>query len=119
MLVERKCHVQAHEDKQVNFIPDLSFAVGGHDFWLEVKYCKEMPKTLGSIAHYTRGQQEWLTNRNEAGGSRCYLLVGLPPCELLLPASSLDRLRTRSIEDAMTAGARFTSLLGVARHLVW
>lgn len=70
--------VQAHEDMISSFIPDLSFSGAGIDGWIEVKYCRKTPATLGSISHYTYGQQEWLTSRGAVGAGYCFLLVGTP-----------------------------------------
>lgn len=68
--------VQSHEDMISNFIPDLSVGFGGVDGWVELKYTAKPPKSLDSIHHYTRGQQDWLIERGKRGSGHCYLLVG-------------------------------------------
>lgn len=93
----RGFRVQAHEDIISKFISDLSFSGAGIDGWIEIKYCEKAPKSLGSIPHYTYGQQEWLTSRGAVGGGHCYLLVGTPIGHFLW---------------------RY-SVLGVARDLPW
>lgn len=86
-------HVQAHEDSISNYIPDLSIAGNFVDAWVEVKYCRTPPKTLGTIKHYTKGQESWLIQRGRAGCSHCYLLVGTPKLHLLLPWFHLHKAR--------------------------
>ena len=69
--------IQEHEDRQASFIPDLSFGAYGVDGWIEVKYRDRMPPLgLGSIRHYTKGQEDWLIDRAAAGSGQCYLLLG-------------------------------------------
>jgi hypothetical protein len=94
--------VQAHEDKLYNFIPDLSFAFGGRDGWIEVKYAQRPPKTLGSISHYTYGQQQWLIDRGANGSGSCFLLVGTPDHNFLWRWDALATARVMLWDDAVT-----------------
>ena len=68
--------VQQHEDKIENFIPDLSYAIGNIDGWIEVKYLRKTPKTLADLGHLTIGQIEWLKKRGKHGSGQCWLLIG-------------------------------------------
>ncbi len=77
-LTARGFVCQPHEDRYVNFIPDLSLSGFGFDGWLEVKYREKEPKTLNAIDHWTKGQEQWLCDRGEAGSGHCYLVVGTP-----------------------------------------
>lgn len=85
--------VQWHEDAYENFIPDISFGAHGHHGWIEVKFVQKPPKTIGGIKHYTKGQEDWLVTRGEAGAGRCYLLLGTGAGHLLLPHTSLRNAR--------------------------
>lgn len=86
--------IQWHEDKYANYIPDVSFGAHGIDGWIEVKFRREPPKTLGHISHYTIGQEDWLIERGQRGSGACYLLVGTGAGHLLLPHSALRNART-------------------------
>ena len=119
LLQERGAHTQLHEDKDMNYVPDLSCAINGCDWWIEIKYCKKVPPKLSSIEHYTKGQRDWLVKRGQAGGGRCYLLVGLPQFELLIDYSQLLKLHDRSIDYVQTHAMWFPDLSSVVRHIVW
>lgn len=67
---------QSHRDMFSNYIPDLSFAGGGVDGWIEVKYLPGEPSCLNDIKHYTRGQELWLRDAGAKGSGHCYLLIG-------------------------------------------
>lgn len=91
---------QAHEDSISNFIPDVSFSGHGIDGWVEVKYCKKPPKTLGSIKHWTKGQEAWLKEFGAKGNGHCYLLVGVPGWHYLFHYSHLAKARTAPFSTA-------------------
>lgn len=93
--------VQEHEDKQSNFIPDLSFSANKTDGWVEVKYCAEPPATLSQIEHWTAGQQAWLFERGRVGSGHCYLLVGTPHWNLLWRYDVLETVRHQSFAAAI------------------
>lgn len=85
---------QAHEDKNYNFIPDLSFSGDGVDGWIEVKWCHENPTSVGSIPHWTVGQEMWLMKRGERGGGHCFLVVGTPDGVFCWRYNRLEHART-------------------------
>lgn len=93
--------VQAHEDLISKYISDLSFSGVGIDGWIEVKFLQDTPSSLGSIPHYTYGQQEWLTSRGAVGGGHCYLLVGTPDENYLWWAGVLTAVRDLPWADAV------------------
>ncbi len=92
--------VQVHQDKNVNFIPDLSFGVARTDGWIEVKYQDTPPATLGSIDHYTMGQQQWLIDRGRAGSGNCFLLLGTPSMHAVWRYQSLEGVRNMPLTHA-------------------
>ncbi len=91
-LEARGWAVQAHND-EANFIPDLSFSANYVDGWIELKWADKLPKTLGSIKHWTKGQEEWLSKRGRAGSGHCYLLLGTPKLHVLWRWTELARVR--------------------------
>lgn len=119
LLRERGAHVQRHEDRHENYVPDLSFGLHDVDFWMEVKYCKIPPIKLSSIDHYTVGQRDWLTQRAKTGAGFCFLLLGLPGCELLLEAPILKSVHDAPLSMALGAGIVCRDLLHVVDRLVW
>jgi hypothetical protein len=94
---------QEHEDKFANFIPDLSFANGGIEGWIEVKYCHDMPKTLDSLEHWTAGQEQWLVERGRAGTGWSFLLVGTPQIHALFRYGCLSSVRMQPFEVALNS----------------
>ena len=92
---------ERHEDKQVNFIPDMSFAGHRTDGWMEVKWCEKDPVSLGALEHWTKGQEQWLYDRGRAGSGHCYLLVGTPRRHILWRYDSLGSIREQSFEAAL------------------
>lgn len=109
-LEARGWRTQAHEDRFMNFIPDVSFAAHSMDGWVEVKYCKRRPATIGSIPHYTRGQEKWLRDFGATGSGHCYLLVGSPHEHLLLRWDLLKDARPMTWSDALKIGVTRDSL---------
>lgn len=101
-LIFHSFDMQVHEDKHSNFIPDLSFAHGGVEGWIEVKWCDEPPPTLDSMKHWTAGQEDWLRNRGRAGGGHCYLLVGTPKLHVLWKYGALAEVRRASWTHAVS-----------------
>ena len=66
-----------HEDALNSGIPDLSYAGGAVNGWIELKWLEAWPKredTIAKIAHYTKEQKHFLLSRGRAGG-RCWLLL--------------------------------------------
>lgn len=108
---------QEHEDKDSNFIPDLSFAGKGKDGWIEVKYCPETPAKLSSIRHYTRGQELWLRNAGMNGSGYCFLVVGTPDVHAAWRWQDLVLVRDMPFESALNRcfvhGYNVTDLLFV------
>lgn len=92
---------QNQEHESARYVPDLSFAANGIDGWIEVKYAKVPPKTLGSIKHYTKGQEKWLADFGKAGGGHCYVLLGLPGKHVLFRWDRLKELRDMPLDDAI------------------
>lgn len=78
-LEGRRFKCQAHEDRHTKYIPDVSFSGNYVDGWMEVKFCTRAPATLGSLKHWTKGQEQWLRDMGRAGSGHCYLLVGVGP----------------------------------------
>lgn len=109
--------VQEHEDMISKFIPDLSFSGAGIDGWIEIKYCEKAPKSLGSIPHYTYGQQEWLTSRGAVGGGHCYLLVGTPIGNFMWGSGVLTVVRDLPWDEAITLARRELRLGEIPRIL--
>lgn len=92
---------ERHEDQHRNFIPDMSFAGNRTDGWMEVKWCDVDPPSLGALAHWTRGQEQWLHDRGRKGSGHCYLLVGTPRRHILWRYDSLAAVRGQRFEAAM------------------
>lgn len=70
-------HVQSHEDRFSEAIPDLSFGARGVNGWIELKQVKAWPKredTKVKPAHYTSEQANWIIKRNKYAGS-CFVFV--------------------------------------------
>lgn len=92
---------ERHEDKVRNYIPDFSFAGDRIDGWIEAKYQRTEPTSLGAIAHYTRGQENWLRERGKHGSGNCYLLLGTPHANFLWRWDVLGKVRNLKFEDAV------------------
>lgn len=79
--------VQEHEDKFSRYIPDVSFAGGRVDGWLEVKYFSHIPKKLSEAKHITPGQIEWGIKRSDKGSNLCFFMIAIHDVgHLLIPA---------------------------------
>jgi len=117
VLVGLGFDVQAHEDTISNFIPDLSFAYAGADGWLELKYLAALPKTLGSIPHYTYGQQKWLEDRGAHGSGNCFLLVGSPDASFLWRWEVLKWVRDMSWSGAAYHAVAKDTAGGICRAI--
>jgi hypothetical protein len=91
--------VQRHEDYMGNYVPDVSYAMHGFDGWLELKYVNKLPRSLGSIRHYTAGQEQWLIKRGLRGSGHCYLLVGTPDTHAVFHWSVLRGARNLPLEQ--------------------
>lgn len=100
-LVAAGWHIEWHEDKNRLYIPDVSFGHNGVDGWMEFKYVHKLPTTLGSIHHYTKGQELWLNRRGRAGSGHCYLVLGMPGLHLVWGWADLPTVRDLHIRDAM------------------
>lgn len=109
--------VQEHEDMISKFIPDLSFSGAGIDGWIELKYIDRAPKSLGSIPHYTYGQQEWLVSRGAVGGGHCYLLVGTPIGSFMWGSGVLTVVRDLPWGEAIALAWQETRLGEIPRIL--
>ena len=104
-LAGRYWDVQAHEDSVSNFIPDISFAVGKIDGWIEVKYSDTPPKMLNSVGHWTRGQEKWLRERGSTGSGYCYMLYGTQEASYMFHWSTLKHIRLMKWFDAIKCAA--------------
>lgn len=93
ILRSRRWHVQEHEDRQSLFIPDLSLARDSNNHWWEVKYRDRAPPTLNSVKHWTKGQEDWLIKRGEAGGGMCFLIFGVPGLNVAWQCMDLKHIR--------------------------
>lgn len=100
-LVYHGWDVEIHEDKFQNFIPDMSFANKGIDGWIELKWQDSPPATLGSIDHWTRGQEDWLTRRGRSGSGHCFLMVGTPNMHALWRYGTLSSVREIKWQSAL------------------
>lgn len=96
---------QFHEDKIEKYIADMSWSANFVDGWFEVKYCARAPKTLGSIDHWTIGQERWLIERGRKGAGHCYLLVGTPNMNALLAWNFLADARDAPFKQALHMAA--------------
>lgn len=78
-LVGMQGHFEDHRFSQFPFVPDLSCAAMGQDYWLELKYAeiKLLHAKYDDFALPTlqRGQLEWLRNRQRRGRSICGILA--------------------------------------------
>jgi hypothetical protein len=92
---------QRHEDKNENFIPDLSYAIGGHDGWIEFKFMECDPGSLSTIKHYTRGQMNWLSRRGSNGAGRTYLWLGVDDKAYVWRFHSLEKVHTMFFDTAL------------------
>jgi hypothetical protein len=115
LLAERGCEVQAHEEMHFNYVPDVSIAANGRDGWIELKYLQAAPKTLGHIDHYTKGQEQWLIKRGEAGCGSCFLVVGTPDIHVIWRWDSLKKIRNIPWGAAVARGVPTGSIEELAR----
>lgn len=74
-LLMRGFHIQWHEDRIENDIPDVSFGFAGVDGWMEFKFIDNTPKMF-NLSGFTEGQRRWLTERGEKGRGAVFLVVG-------------------------------------------
>lgn len=79
--------VQVHNDVGHPGVPDLSFAVGGVDGWLELKWMDEKPGTINDIRHFTSEQKNWLHKTGSVGSGNCCLVLGTPGQFFVIPWS--------------------------------
>lgn len=73
-------HAQRHEDRLSAGVPDVSYACGGADGWIELKRIRAfpvLPKTPVRT-NLTIQQALWLEARGRAGAGRCFVLVRSP-----------------------------------------
>lgn len=106
LMEERGAHVQRHEDKFFNYVPDLSFGYREREGWVEVKFQQKMPKSLRTTG-LTFGQLSWLKKRRLHGPGFCFVLVGTPigHSELVLTRDSVH------LESNITSvGVQYASL---------
>lgn len=76
-IMGTRWHVQSHEDRYSEGIPDLSFGVIGANGWLELKQVNSWPMKAESLVKpkkFTPAQVNWLLRRGKKAGS-CYVLV--------------------------------------------
>lgn len=72
--------VQRHEDKHSPAIPDLSYAIGRVDGWIELKTLPQWPKkddTGVRIGHLTADQLNWLESRGAHGNGQVFVLLAV------------------------------------------
>lgn len=71
-------HFQDHRFSAQNDVPDLSCALAGRDYWLELKYGEFALRHDGYDDFYfntmKRGQLEWLIKRSQHGQATCGVL---------------------------------------------
>lgn len=108
---------QHHEDMLVKFIPDVSFGFAGVDGWIEMKYADKTPRSLGSIPHYTHGQQDWLISRGSKGSGHCYLWVGTPLGHYVWRWSTLSKCRDLPWVEAVGQALSSTDLGDLCRTI--
>lgn len=75
-LSMRGFHIQWHEDRFENDIPDVSFGFGGVDGWMEFKFVDRAPRMF-SLPKFTGGQQSWLIERGTKGKGATFLVIGM------------------------------------------
>lgn len=92
---------ERHEDKQTNYIADMSFSGNRVDGWVEVKWCDEDPPSLGALTHWTKGQEAWLVDRGRVGSGHSYLLLGTPHRHFLWRYDQLAAVRNLPFERAI------------------
>lgn len=117
LLIGLGWSTQPHEDMISNFIPDLSFGYFGSDGWIEVKFLNKIPKSLGSIPHYTYGQQNWLIKRGRMGSGRCYLWVGTPGQHYVWRWDQLQGVRDLPWADATALAMSRDTIAGMCRAM--
>lgn len=75
-------HAQRHEDKHSTSIPDVSYAMGSVDGWIELKYMNEVAtaRSLNSKTfdfhrdHFPEEQRNWLTERARRGAGNVFVI---------------------------------------------
>ena len=70
--------VQSHEDKYSSGIPDLSFGIGGHNGWIELKQVDKYGKGDNPIIKpkkYTPIQVNWINKRLKYAKNSCFVFV--------------------------------------------
>lgn len=99
--------VQPLEDMHSKFVPDLIFAKEGKMGAMELKYLPDDPKSLDAIKHYTKGQEQWLTDWGKKNGENCFLLIGIERSSLhyIFRSSVLKKARKLPFDEAAAAYA--------------
>ncbi len=76
-IMGTRWHVQSHEDRYSEGIPDLSFGVVGANGWIELKQVEKWPVRANTVVKpkkFTPAQANWLLRRGKKAGF-CYVLV--------------------------------------------
>jgi hypothetical protein len=76
-IMGTRWHVQSHEDRYSEGIPDLSYGVPGAGGWIELKQVEKWPVKAESLVKpkkFTPAQVNWLLRRGKRAGF-CYILI--------------------------------------------
>lgn len=76
-IMGTRWHVQSHEDRYSEGIPDLSFGLLGVGGWIELKQINSWPIKAATVVKpkkFTPAQANWLLRRGKKSGF-CYVLV--------------------------------------------
>lgn len=79
-------HVQSHEDRYSEGIPDLSFGIECVNGWIELKQIEKWPinpETPAKPEKYTPEQVNWLKRRGKKGG-HCFVFIKVEKSEYFL-----------------------------------
>lgn len=84
--MKHRWNAQRHEDRFSEGVPDVSYAIGGRDGWIELKAAPQWPvrPTTPLRVHMTPQQVLWLEQRGRAGNGRCFILLRVDRDYLLL-----------------------------------
>jgi hypothetical protein len=106
-------HVERVENKASLGTPDVSWAGGGKEGWIELKWVARWPVKGGPLAldHFTPQQRLWLTKRCLAGG-RADVLLGVGSDDFLLFSGATAARVLGKLEYSALLSLCKTSILG-------
>lgn len=101
-MIGTRWDVQSHEDQFSTGIPDLSFAAGGVDGWIELKQIPRWParaSTLVKPSKYTADQVNWLRRRAKKGSGQCFVFVRVDKEYFLFSYLRARQVRQGLVQD--------------------